>query len=194
VAREYSTKKRLGASFFFSRGGGDLASTRRFAATIAVQLAEVSPQLRRHIADAAAATHRIHGLGLYDQWERLILQPLAQLSKEAFPHPLVIVVDALDECDNSDDVSLLIRCLAAAVAVDHVDLRMFVTSRPDQPINVGFGDISTDTHQDFILHDIEQLIVDQDLAVYYKHQLGRIAQTSLLDAAFLSNDAIQTLV
>jgi hypothetical protein len=42
IAREYSNKKRLGASFFFSRGGGDLASTRRFAATIAVQLAEVS--------------------------------------------------------------------------------------------------------------------------------------------------------
>ncbi|KAG7285836.1 hypothetical protein NEMBOFW57_008130 [Staphylotrichum longicolle] len=86
IAREYSAKKRLGANFFFSRGGGDLTSTRRFAITIAVQLAETSPQLRKHIADAAAATHHIHGLGLYNQWERLILQPLAQLSKEAFPH------------------------------------------------------------------------------------------------------------
>ncbi|KAK4248625.1 hypothetical protein C7999DRAFT_40243 [Corynascus novoguineensis] len=173
AAREYSDKKRLGASFFFSRGGGDLASTRRFAATIAAQLAETSLQLRRHIADAASATRRIHGLGLYDQWERLILQPLAQLSKEAFPYPLVIVVDALDECDNNDDVSLLIRCLTHAVAVEQVNLRIFVTSRPDQP-----------THQDFILHDIEQSI----------HQLGRIAQTSCLDAALLSDDSIQTLV
>ena len=195
IAREYSAKKRLGASFFFSRGGGDLASTRRFATTIALQLAETSPQLRRHIADAAAATHRIQGLGLYDQWERLILQPLAQLSKEAFPHPLVIVVDALDECDNSEDVSLLIRCLLVAAAANHhVDLRIFVTSRPDQPINVGFGNISTDTHQDFILHDIEQSIVDQDLAIYYEHQLRQIAQISRLNAAFLSKDTIQTLV
>jgi hypothetical protein len=191
VAREYSDKKRLGASFFFSRGGGDLASTRRFAVTIAVQLAEASPQLRRHIADAAAATHRIHGLGLYDQWERLILQPLAQLSKEEFPHPLVIVVDALDECDD-DDVSLLIRCLAAAVAIEHVDLRIFVTSRPNQPINIGFSDIPADTHRYFILHDIEHSIVDQDLAVYYNHQLGRIAPP--LQPASLSDDAIQTLV
>jgi hypothetical protein len=194
VAREYSAKKRLGASFFFSRGGGDLASTRRFAATIAVQLTEASPQLRRHITDAAVATHRIHTLGLYDQWERLVLQPLALLSKEALPHPLVIVIDALDECDNNDDVSLLIRCLAAAVAIQNVDLRIFVTSRPDQPVNVGFGDISRDMHQDFILHDIEQSVVDQDLALYYQHQLERIAQTSFLDAAFLSHDTIQTLV
>ncbi|KAL2199446.1 hypothetical protein P885DRAFT_75862 [Corynascus similis CBS 632.67] len=194
VAREYSDKKRLGASFFFSRGGGDLASTRRFATTIAAQLAEVSPQLRGHIADAAFVTHRVYRLGLYDQWERFTLQPLAQLSKEVFPYPLVIVVDALDECDNDDDVSHLIRCLASASTVKQVNLRIYVTSMPDLPVNIGFGDISTHTHQDFILHDIEQSIVDQDLAIYYKHQLGRIAQTSCLDATFLSDDSIQTLV
>ncbi|AEO53136.1 hypothetical protein MYCTH_2294086, partial [Thermothelomyces thermophilus ATCC 42464] len=127
IAREYSDKKRLGASFF-SRGGGDLASTRKFAATVAVQLAETSPELCRHIADAAASSRRIHGLGLYDQWEKLVLQPLAQLDREALPHPLVVVVDALDECDNNDDVSLLIRCLAAAVTVEHVNLKVFVTT------------------------------------------------------------------
>lgn len=194
VAREYSNKKRLGASFFFSRGGGDLASVHRFAATIAVQLTESSPELCRLIADAAASSRRIRGLSLYGQWEKLILQPLEQLGKNAFPHPLVIVVDALDECDNNDDVSLLFRCLAALVAVEGVDLRIFVTSRPDQPINLGFDSISNDAHQDFILHNIERSVVDQDLAAYYKHQLGQIAQTSRLDAALLSDDTIQKLV
>jgi len=126
--------------------------------------------------------------------ERFILQPLAQLSKDVFPDPLVIVVDALDECDNNEDVSLLIRCLASASTVKQVNLKIFVTSRPDLPVNIGFDDIPTDTHRDFILHDIEQSIVDQDLAIYYKHQLGRIAQTSCLDETFLSDDSIQTLV
>ncbi|KAG7284866.1 hypothetical protein NEMBOFW57_009481 [Staphylotrichum longicolle] len=193
VAREYSAKERLGASFFFSRGGDDLASTRRFAATIAVQLAEVSPQLRRHIADAAASTRRIHGLGLYDQWEKLVLRPLAQLGREAFPHPLIVVVDALDECDNDDDVSLLIRCMAAAVAVEHINIRVFVTSRPDQPISIGFNSIAAEAHQDFILHDIEQSIVDQDLAVYYEYQLGQMVRTSGLDAAVLRDGVIEKL-
>jgi WD40 repeat protein len=194
VAREYSGKKRLGASFFFSRGGGDLASTRRFVATIAAQLAETSVELRRRIADAAASNRRIRGLGLYDQWERLILQPLAQVGKDSFPHPLVVVLDAMDECDNNDDVSLLVRCLAAAVAVEHVNIRVFVTSRPDQPINLGFDGISTDAHQDYILHDIEKSIVDQDLTVYYKHELTQITRTFCLDTAFLSDDTIQKLV
>ncbi|KAK3934507.1 hypothetical protein QBC46DRAFT_368161 [Diplogelasinospora grovesii] len=102
VAREYNGKKRLGASFF-SRGASDLVSTWRFAAMIA---------LRRHIADAAAFCHPLLGRG-------------------AFRYLLVIIVNALDECDNNDDISLLIRCLAAAVAIEHVDLRIFVISRPD---------------------------------------------------------------
>lgn len=54
-----------------------------------------------------------------------------QLSKEAFPNPLAIVVDALNECDNNDDVSLLIRCFIAIVNIEHIDLRIFIISRLD---------------------------------------------------------------
>ena len=47
-----------------------------------------------------------------------------------FPLPIVIVVDALDECDSEeDDVSLLIQCLAAAMVVESIWLCVFVTSR-----------------------------------------------------------------
>jgi hypothetical protein len=100
VAREYYDKGRLGASFFFSRGGGELATTRGFAATIATQLAYISPELRRLISDAVVSNPGIHNLLLYDQWEKLILQPLSQLGRNKFSLPLlplVIVVDALDE-------------------------------------------------------------------------------------------------
>jgi len=69
VAREYHDNGRLGASFFFSRGGGELASTRRFATTIAAQLADTLPELRRLISDAVVSNRYIHNLGLYDQWE-----------------------------------------------------------------------------------------------------------------------------
>ena len=93
-----------------------------------------------------ASNRRIHNLGLYDQWEKLILQPLSQLGQNTFSLPLIIVVDALDECDNEDDVSLLIQCLAATTAVESVKLRIFVTSRPDQSINLGFDNISRKAH------------------------------------------------
>ena len=194
VAREYHDNGRLGASFFFSRGGGELASTRRFAATIAAQLADTSPELRRLISDAVVSNRHIHNLGLYDQWEKLVLQPLSQLSRNTFSLPLVIVVDALDECDNEDDVSLLIQCLAAATAIEGIELRVFATSRPDQPINLGFHGISREAHRDFILHDIEQSIVDHDLTVYYKNKLAYIAQKYGVGRCLQSDDNVKCLV
>ncbi|KAL2046029.1 hypothetical protein N7G274_001476 [Stereocaulon virgatum] len=67
VAREHSDKKRLGASFFFSRGGGDVSHARKFVTTIAVQLAENVPSLKPHICHAIANRSRIAGLSLQDQ-------------------------------------------------------------------------------------------------------------------------------
>ncbi|RYP37567.1 hypothetical protein DL767_002875 [Monosporascus sp. MG133] len=194
VARKYAKLRRLGASFFFSRGGGDLASAAKFAGTVAAQLADTSPELKKHIYNAIASSPRIRALGLFDQWEKLVLGPLARLDKNVFPLPIVIVVDALDECDSEDDVSLLIQCLAAATAVESTRLRVFVTSRPDQPVNLGFGGISQDTHRDFILHDIEQSIVDQDLFHFYKDRLTRTAKRFGLDNRIHSDETIRFLV
>jgi hypothetical protein len=49
VAREYYDRNRLGASFFFSRGGEDVSQAGKYFTTIAVQLANKSPVLKRHI-------------------------------------------------------------------------------------------------------------------------------------------------
>ncbi len=194
VARRYAKSGRLGASFFFARGGGDLASTGKFAMTIAEQLASNSPECRKGIRNAIASTPRIRSLGLYSQWEKLVLGPLSQLDGGVFPDPIVIVVDALDECNNEDDVSLLIKCLAAASSIKSVALRIFVTSRPEQPIKLGFTDISPDTHRDFILHDVEQSIVDQDLTLFYQHALARTDRWYHLNSSLLSNETIEKFV
>jgi len=45
VARRWDDEKRLGASFFFSRGRGDLANASKFFATLACQLAHTQPSL-----------------------------------------------------------------------------------------------------------------------------------------------------
>jgi DNA replication protein DnaC len=47
IAREYNERKRLGASFFFSRGGGDTSHAGKFFTSIAVQLADTSLSLKR---------------------------------------------------------------------------------------------------------------------------------------------------
>ncbi|KAF2179765.1 hypothetical protein K469DRAFT_693663 [Zopfia rhizophila CBS 207.26] len=46
VARKYYDQKRLGASFFFSRGGGDVGNAGLFVTSIAAQLANDVPPLQ----------------------------------------------------------------------------------------------------------------------------------------------------
>ena len=47
IARKYYEQERLGASFFFSRGGGDVSHAGKFFTSIAVQLANKSPSLKQ---------------------------------------------------------------------------------------------------------------------------------------------------
>ena len=52
VAHRYFDQKRLGASFFFSRGGGDVGHASKFFTSFAVQLARNVPQIQGFISDA----------------------------------------------------------------------------------------------------------------------------------------------
>jgi MoxR-like ATPase len=51
IARRCSDEGRLGASFFFSRGGGELETARMFVTTLAVQLARRHKLLQASIYD-----------------------------------------------------------------------------------------------------------------------------------------------
>ena len=57
VARHFTDQRRLGASFFFSRGQGDLGHAEKFFTTIASQMAHALPTLKRHICEAVAEDH-----------------------------------------------------------------------------------------------------------------------------------------
>jgi hypothetical protein len=52
VARKYYEQGRLGASFFFSRGGEDVGYAGKFVTTIARQLANVVPLLQYYVCEA----------------------------------------------------------------------------------------------------------------------------------------------
>jgi hypothetical protein len=67
IADMFYAQKRLAASFFFSRGGGDVCSAAKFFTTVARQLGDISPALRRHICVAIAEQKEIADQTLRDQ-------------------------------------------------------------------------------------------------------------------------------
>jgi len=174
VANTWSVQKQLGASFFFSKGQGDLGHATYFFTSLADQLAISLPDFRRHICSAIKKNPDIFQRGLGDQWKHLILQPLSKLEVSLQPPALILVIDALDECDGDNDTQLILRLLAEAKNLNAVCFRVFITSRPETPIRFGFHAIPEATHQDFVLHSISQSIIEHDISIFLHHELDRI--------------------
>ena len=190
VARQYSEKGRLGASFFFSRGGGGVGNADKFFASIATQLASTSKDLKSSICEAIDEQRDITTKCLRDQWCQLVLRPLSRLNK-SFPHSsLLLVVDALGECDGDDDIRAIVQLLAEARSLRTVQLRIFITSRPEPSIRQVFGQIPKTQQQAFVLHGIPPSIVNHDISLFLKHEFGNLERPP----DWLSEEAITDLV
>ena len=194
VAHEYSERKRLGASFFFSRGGGDVSHAGKFFTSIAVQLANNAPPLQRYICEAIRERSDIASKPLRDQWCQLILGPLSKLNGNYYRSSYVLVVDALDECDDENNIRTVLDILAEVRSLETVQLRILITSRPEVPIRHGFCDIPEAEHEDFVLHNISPAIVDNDISIFLEYNLKVIRQERALDAGWPGEEVIKRLV
>jgi hypothetical protein len=177
VSHNLADQKRLGASFFFSRNQGDLNHAGKFFTTIAVQLTNAITAVKPYVCDAIAKHPNIAQQGLSEQWKHLIFQPLSNL-RDVSPQSqtFVLVIDALDECEGEDDIRFILQLLAEAKALETVRLRILITSRPETPIYFSFHSIPMVTHQDFILHEISDSIIQRDIFIYLRHELEIIGR------------------
>jgi NACHT domain len=194
VAREYFDQKRLAASFFFSRGGRDVGHAGMFVTSIAWQMASNIPHLQHHIHNAFTEHRNITSQSLRDQWQQLVLYPLSKLSENGNQSVYILVVDALDECDNDNNIRIVIHLLAEARSLKTTRLRIFLTSRPEIPIRNGFCQIPDAEHRDFLLHNISPSIVDHDLSIFFEYNFKLIGQEQSLDACWPGEEITKRLI
>jgi hypothetical protein len=195
VARRYFEKERLGASFFFSRGGGDVSHAGKFITSIALQLASSAPTLQRYICDAISEDNNIASKDLRDQWNRLIFRPLSQLIASSVLSLFVIVIDALDECEGERDIRLILQLLAEIKSLRATRLRVFLTSRPETPVRLGFRTMPGIIYHDLALHDISRATVDHDIAIFFGDKFREMRKEfEYLPAGWPGDDKIERLV
>ena len=121
----------LGAGFFFSRSEDDRKSGKLFFGTIAFQLSQYSKEIAHRIGEALKQKPDVSGKQLQDQLRDLIIQPL-QSCEQASKSTILIVIDALDECDKKDAEQLLSLFLREIPTVPN--LKVFFTTRPEHHI------------------------------------------------------------
>ncbi|PQE05350.1 vegetative incompatibility het-e-1 protein [Rutstroemia sp. NJR-2017a BVV2] len=180
IARTYFDQKRLGASFFFSRGGGDIGHTSKFFTSLAVQLTDNIPSLQHYISDAITERSDIASQSFRDQ----------SLSLSSY----ILIIDTLDKCDNENDIQMILQLLATARELKTIQLRVFLTSRPEIPIRYSIYQIPQAEHCDFVLHNISPSIIDHDIYVFLEDRLSKIRQERTLEDRWPGEQILKILV
>ena len=194
VAQSFADQGWLGASFFFKKGEGDRGNASRFFSTVATDLMTRVPEMRAGIREAVELEPAIAEKTLKDQFDKLVYHPLSKLQRSTPDKELVVVIDALDECDREEDIRAILRLLAQAREIRPISLRVFVTSRPEFPIRLGFKQMPDRTYQDLILHEVATETIARDIRLFIENELANIRTQRSLNESWPEEQDVQTLV
>ncbi|TVY13939.1 Vegetative incompatibility protein HET-E-1 [Lachnellula arida] len=172
IARDFAHSGHLGASFFFKRGEGDRGDASKFFTTIASQLGQHIPVLRPRLKKVVEVDPIISTKTMKEQFQGLILQPMSGI-KELLQTQLLLVIDALDECENDDHIRILLYLLAQIQLIKSLKMRILITSRPELIPRMEFKRIPN-AHQDLILHEIPKPIITLDISIFLRSEFTRI--------------------
>ncbi|KAF3193173.1 hypothetical protein TWF225_011012 [Orbilia oligospora] len=134
-------------------------------------------------------------MGPGEQFSKLILHPLRDSQEpedQSRYDKIIIVIDALDECDEEKDQRLIISLLSQLKDLKRFDVRIFLTSRPELPIRLGFKDLSKGIHKNVILH--EESGTDRDIGILLNDEFSKIRKARDLPSDWPGQDIIQKLV
>ncbi|KAK6360848.1 hypothetical protein TWF730_006964 [Orbilia blumenaviensis] len=168
----------LGASFFFQKNEGNCNDAKCFFPTIATHLAQSLPKMTPYIRDAVKSDPQISGKTLGEQYSKLVAGPIKEFAAghgNGRPKVVLIVVDALDECNQEEDVLVLINLLSKPLDIESNSLRFkfFVTSRPGVVIQSAFRALK-DGYKGTLLSQISELVIKHDISSYLETEFSRI--------------------
>ncbi|KAJ7598331.1 hypothetical protein C8J56DRAFT_164695 [Mycena floridula] len=180
VALDCDKKKCLGFSYFFSRRYTTRSDLSAFVPSFVYTLGQ-SPGLSS-IEDRVNKAIKSN-VGLFDQRFESQLMSMAEiitpiLSASHSSHPIVIVIDGLDEYNQEEGkihLEQLIQFLINTM-VKHLHFRILFTSRAEAEITALFNSLPSTYHmalQDFpATEDVENYLLPKFRKIAEKHKLG----------------------
>ncbi|KAH7309671.1 hypothetical protein B0I35DRAFT_85191 [Stachybotrys elegans] len=143
IADLLENKNRLAAGYFFKRGEEGRNGTSRLFPTLASQLTETFPAFKGCLRKSLGDLDRdaVEKKGLDVQFNRLLSLPLADLSRGTSRLTMVIIIDALDECERPDHLKQVLALLSKLGAGNTICLRVLVTSRSTSAVRAAFGGV-----------------------------------------------------
>ncbi|KAG8779942.1 hypothetical protein FRC12_023669 [Ceratobasidium sp. 428] len=162
---------RLGASFFCSRQLPECRDVNRILPSISYQLSLFSIPFRYALSGMLEQYRDIYNQPLEDQFKYLVSMPLQEVA-HTFAMGVILVIDAIDECEDKDGVARVLGVLLSYAS--DLDVKFFVTSRPDPKIlDQMRSQADRARRSELRLHELDLAIVQQDITTYLRAKLRR---------------------
>ncbi|KAI1476944.1 hypothetical protein F4774DRAFT_420397 [Daldinia eschscholtzii] len=176
---QLSGKIYLGGTFFFKQDDTSRNQANVLFTTLAHQLAYKQFGLGNEIAKAIKtnASPSIGFRSLEVQWEELILKPL-QTVQESFPGTrLVLIIDALDECQHKETRTMKANIRGILQSLEqlgnfttNMQVRVLVTSRNESHISKAF-ELLKDSYEQVELPKVELDSSNNDITTFLENNL-----------------------
>ncbi|KZT31350.1 hypothetical protein SISSUDRAFT_1103569, partial [Sistotremastrum suecicum HHB10207 ss-3] len=173
LADRFHTGKRLGSSYIFDESHAVERRADNVFSKISRDLAAISEGWRSSLGNIIQNSPDLrHTPSVRRQFEELILAPAKEV---VFIGPILIVIDALDECGGTADSRReFLHILSTRLSELPPNFRILLTSRPQKEFEDAFL-----RSQYVTLLDIQAAShgsVDKDLRNYYEARLGALAE------------------
>ncbi|QRW14598.1 Vegetative incompatibility protein HET-E-1 [Ceratobasidium sp. AG-Ba] len=169
LCQRLRSEKMLAASFFCSQRLPECKSVINIVPTISYQLAQFSCSFGHALSQAIEKNPDAPNQLPFDQFMDLLVEPLTKV-RASMPTNLVVVIDALDECEDREAISQIIDTLLLNAC--HISLKFFVASRPDTKVlDQMRSSPGEQTPTELRLHELESSVVQSDIKTYLQSKL-----------------------
>ena len=168
IARNMHSLHRLGAFFLFNRDK-PLRDSRTLIRTLAYRLADFDPCFRAAISPLVKQDSNISIAPLEYQFQNLLTYSLKSVE---WPRgPIVLIIDALDECGREADRGDLLQTLSKGFSDLPSFIRIIVVSRPEADIQRA---LESHSHVRPYHLDTDSATNKEDVSEYIRHRLEAI--------------------
>ena len=168
VADIFRDLRRLGALTFFTRGMAARNDPALLIRTLAYQLGEFDHRISNAVARVIEEVPSIRQAPLRWQFQKLLVEPFVTLNDCLREGPILIVIDALDECGQSGVRDDLLRVLVSESPRLPSTIRILITSRAERDIRSAFS-----AHPHIFVReiDIKSPTNEKDVQTFIHHRM-----------------------
>jgi hypothetical protein len=150
--------KFLVASFFASRNSAERRDPYAILHTFAYELAILNNCIRPHVLSAVRAPQDITQQAMREQVDQLLAEPISKAQLRGCT--IVLVIDALDECQKSAGVEGGALITLLAKALQHQPVKLVIASREEDSLTKLFRSLS---HDSLRLQEVGSALVEADV-------------------------------